>query len=134
MNAPLLIANILTFLGVIAHIFIADKEIKIIEPLPNSDNWITKQQKWTMVRGAFHLVTVDSLCLTIVLGVINFTDLIPVGSEQIILKFLALYMLLLACCWLIVLSISKQFTKIYFKLWQWTYFIITGGLIYLGTI
>lgn len=134
MNIPLLIANILTFLGVIAHIFKADKEIKVIEPLPDTDNWVTKQQKWTMVRGAFHLVTVDSICLTIVLGVINFTDLIPVGSEQIILKFLALYMLLLACSWLIVVSISKQFTKNYLKLWQWSFFIITGGLIYLGTI
>ena len=134
MNVPLLIANILTFLGVIAHIFKADKGIKIIEPLPNTNNWITKQEKWTMVRGAFHLVTVDSICLTIVLGIINFTDLIPIGSEQIILKFLAFYMLLLACSWLIVLAISKKFTKSYFKLWQWIFFIITGGLIYLGTI
>ena len=132
MNIAILIANILTLLAIIAHIFGADKELKKIQPSADTDQWIDKQEKWTMARGAFHLVTIDFICLSILLGLINFTDLIP--NEQLILKFLVFYMLLWTCAWLLVVSISKQFAKNYLKLWQWILFVIIGGLIYCGTI
>ncbi len=132
MNTPILIANILTLLAVVAHIFGADKELRIIQPSTDTDQYIDKQEKWTMARGAFHLVTVDFICLSALLWIINFTDLIP--NEQLILKFLVFYMLFWACAWLLVVCISKRFAKNYLKLWQWILFLIIGGLIYWGTI
>lgn len=46
MNTPILIANILTLLAVVAHIFGADKELRIIQPSTDTDQYIDKQEKW----------------------------------------------------------------------------------------
>jgi len=50
MNIPILIANILTFLAFFIHMLMGDKELRTIQPEKSSDDWINKQEKWTMAR------------------------------------------------------------------------------------
>lgn len=99
MNLPLLAANILIFVAFFVHVFMGDKEVRIIQPLPGTDNYTKKQEVWTMARGAFHIISIDVFCLNILLPVINFTDLIP--HENFILKLVSIYLLLWAVVFLL---------------------------------
>lgn len=63
MNTWILIANALVLLTFVIHTFGGDKEYKGIEP--EKDNAF-KLQKWTMGRGAFHIVSADFYWLQLV--------------------------------------------------------------------
>jgi len=51
MNILILIANILTLLAFFIHIFMGDKELRIIEPESEKDKKYLKREKWTMARS-----------------------------------------------------------------------------------
>ncbi len=74
MNTLILIANILTILAFLIHAFMGDRELKIIEPANDIDNWAEKQEKWTMGRCGWHWISFDLLFASFGLALINFTD------------------------------------------------------------
>ena len=131
MNTILIAANILTLLTFIIHTFGGDKELRDIQPDSDSENWKSKQIKWLMARGAFHIVSADFLLATAGLTLINFTDFFE--DKILILRILAVYFFAYGIAFLMSLIISKKFKNIYIKLWQWVLMFIISGLIYLGT-
>jgi hypothetical protein len=131
MNIPILIANILTLLAFALHTFVGDKELKVNEPPPESDQNFQKREKWTMARCGWHWVSFDLLFATIGLGLINFTNYF--NDETTLLQILTIYFLGYALVWVMVIGVSKQFPKNYLKLGQWILLLFISGLIYFGT-
>jgi len=131
MIIPILIANILTLLAFFIHTFMGDRELKIIEPSSDTDNWITKQEKWTMARCGWHWISFDLLFASIGLALINFTDFFE--NEKLFLQILTIYFLGYALVWAITIFISKPFEKNFLKLGQWILLLMVSGLIYYGT-
>ncbi|MCK4664135.1 MAG: hypothetical protein KAT68_14805 [Bacteroidales bacterium] len=130
MNIPILIANILTLLAFFIHTFMGDKELKLIEPKTEQDNNYEKQEKWTMARCGWHWISFDLLFASIGLGLINFTDFFK--NEKTLLQILSVYFLGYAIVWIIIILISKQFSKNYLKLGQWILLLVISGLIFWG--
>lgn len=128
MNIPILIANILTLLAFLAHTFMGDKELKLIEP--GNDEKYLKQEKWTMARCGWHWISFDLLFATIGLGLINFTNFLE--NEKLLLQIISVYFLGYGIVWLIGIAISKKFPNNYLKLGQWILLWLISGLIYWG--
>ena len=131
MNIPILIANILTILAFVIHTFVGDKELKINQPLPNTDDWANKQEKWTMARCGWHWVSFNLLFTSIGLALINFTNYFD--NEKTLLQILTIYFLGCAIAWVLAIAISKRFPKKYLKLGQWFLLLIITGLLFWGT-
>lgn len=131
MNIAILIANILTLLACVIHLFVGDKELKVNEPTETNDQNFQKREKWTMARCGWHWVSFDLLFATIGLGLINFTDFFD--NEKTLLQILAVYFFGYAIMWAFIIVISKQFPKNYLKLGQWILLLIISALINFGT-
>ena len=132
MNIPILIANILTLLAFFLHTFMGDKELKIIQPPTETDNWSDKQEKWTMARCGWHWVSFDLLFASVGLSIINFTDFF--ANEKTLLRILTIYFFGYAIVWILTIFISKSFEKNFLKLGQWILLLTISGLIYCGII
>lgn len=130
MNAILIIANVLVLFTFIIHTFGGDREYQKIEPEPDSPKRF--RIFWTMGRGAFHIVSIDFLFATIGLALINFTDYFT--ETTLLLNLLSLYFLGYGIAFLSTLIISKKFSNIYFKMWQWLLMLANSGLIYWGNL
>lgn len=131
MNISLLIANILLLLAFLIHAFVGDKELHLIEPVPDNDDKNEKQEKWTMARCGWHWISFDLLFATIGLALINFTSFFE--NEKILLQILTVYFLGYAIVWFFTIIISKQFPKNFIKLGQWMLLLVISGLLYFGT-
>lgn len=127
MNVVLLAANALVLLTFIAHTFWGDKEYKILE---SADGSTDHQEKWTMGRGAFHIVSADFLLAFIGLTLINFTEYVK--EKSLILTLLSTYFFAYGLAFLLTLIISKKFKNSFFKLGQWLLLFTISGLIYWG--
>jgi hypothetical protein len=127
MNVALLAANALVLLTFIAHTFGGDKEYKLLEPVTKDT---AHREKWTMGRGAFHIVSADFLLAFIGLTLINFTEYVE--EKSLILNLLALYFFAYGLAFLLTLIISEKFKNSFFKLGQWLLLFVIAGLIYLG--
>ena len=127
MNVALLGANALVLLTFVAHTFWGDKEYKILEPVDGSTDHL---EKWTMGRGAFHIVSADFLLAFIGLTLINFTE--HIEEKSLILNLLALYFFAYGLAFLFTLIISKKFKNSFLKLGQWLLLFVIAGLIYWG--
>jgi len=130
MNSPVLIANILTLLAFFIHTFMGDRELKIIQPSEDTDNWTTKQEKWTMARCGWHWISFDLLFASIGLALINFTGFFE--NERTLLQILTIYFFGYSVAWGFTIFISKQFPKKYLKLGQWILLLVIGSLLYIG--
>lgn len=128
MNTSLIIANALIFLTFLVHTFGGDREYKGIEPENTNQS---NQLKWTMGRGAFHIVSADFLLATIGITLINFTEYF--SEKKLLLNLLAIYFLAYGFAFLITFIISRKFPNIFIKLWQWLLMFVIAGLIYNGT-
>ena len=128
MSNLILIANGLVILTFIMHTFGGDKEYKSIEP--EKDN-VSQLEKWTMGRGAFHIVSADFLLASIGLTLINFSDYFT--DKKLILNIFAVYFAAYGLAFFLTLLISKKFSYSFIKLWQWLLMFIISGLIYFGT-
>jgi len=131
MQITLLIANVLTVLAFVAHTFVGDKELKLIEPLEQEDSDFNKQEKWTMARCGWHWISFDLLFASIGLALINFTD--HLNCERQFLQIIACYFFGYGIVWIIGIAISKSFPKNYFKLGQWILLWCISGLIFCST-
>ena len=127
MNVALLAANALVLLTFVAHTFWGDKEYKILEPVDGSTD---HREKWTMGRGAFHIVSADFLLAFIGLTLINFTE--HVKEKSLILTLLSIYFFAYGLAFLLTLIISKKFKNNFSKLRQWLLLFAIAGLIYWG--
>ena len=127
----LLTANALTLLAFVIHTFVGDKELKINEPINETDEHFQKRETWTMARCGWHWVSLDLLLATIGLGLINFTNYID--HEETLLQILTIYFLGYALVWAFTIRISKQFPRNYLKLGQWALLILISALIYFRT-
>ena len=132
MNVPILIATILTLLAFVAHTFLGDRELKLIEPKPENDEKYVKQEKWTMARSGWHLISFDLLFAAVGLTLINFTDYFDITFKKLLLEIMTIYFLGYGVAWLIGIMISRRFPKKYLKLGQWLLLWVISGLIYLG--
>jgi len=130
MNISILIANILTLLAFFIHMFMGDKELKVLQPPDNAEDFVNKQEKWTMVRCGWHWISLDLLFASIGLAVINFTNYLD--CETTLLKIISIYFLGYAIVWIIVILISKKFDKNFIKLGQWILLLAISCLIYFG--
>jgi hypothetical protein len=128
MNTSLIIANVLVLLTFIVHTFVGDRKYKSIEPEKGDHS---NQVKWTMGRGAFHIVSADFFLATIGLTLINFTGYF--SDRTLLLSVLSVYFLSYGFAFLITLIISRKFPNSFIKLWQWLLMFIISGLIYYGT-
>jgi hypothetical protein len=128
MNIILIIANLLALFTFVVHTFAGDREYQKIEPEADSPERF--RIFWTMGRGAFHIVSIDFLFATIGLALINFTDYFE--QTKLLLDLLALYFVGYGIAFLATLVISKKFSNIYLKMWQWLLMFAVAGLIYWG--
>ncbi len=128
MNAILIAANILVVFTFFIHTFAGDREYLKIEPENDSPDRL--RIFWTMGRGAFHIVSVDFLFASIGLTLINFTSFFK--ETILLLNLLALYFLGYGIAFLVTLIISKKFSNIYLKMWQWILMLVISALIYFG--
>lgn len=128
MNIILIIANALVFFTFLIHTFGGDLEYQKIQPKPESPTRF--RVFWTMGRGAFHIVSIDFLFASIGLALINFTNYF--SDTKLLLDLLAIYFLGYGVAFLITLTISKKFSNIYLKMWQWLLMLVIAGLIYWG--
>ena len=131
MNLFLVLANVLTAIGFFVHTFAGDKDMRFIEPNADPDPDYKKREQWTLARGGWHIVSVDLLFASLLLGLINFSD--HLEAERQVLQVLAFYFLAYAIAWLIAVAISKSFPKNYLKLGQWLLLLCIAVLIYLGS-
>ncbi|MCA6379717.1 MAG: hypothetical protein IM574_09085 [Cytophagales bacterium] len=127
MNLALLAANALILITFIAHTFWGDTEYRILEPVDGSTD---HREKWTMGRGAFHIVSADFLLAFIGLTLINFTE--HVKEKSLILTLLSIYFFAYGLAFLLTLIISKKFKNSFLKLGQWLLLFTIAGLIYWG--
>ena len=130
-NIPILLANILTGLAFLAHTIGGDIEINSIQPALNINNWVVKQQIWTMARCGWHWISFDLLFASIALTLINFTNYFE--HKKTILQLLSLYFFGYAIVWFVVILISQSFPNNFINLGQWLLLLTIGGLIKYGT-
>jgi len=130
MSTPILIANILIFLAFLIHTFMGDRELKIIQPSNDTDNWKTKTEKWTMARCGWHWISFDLLFASIGLTLINFTSFFE--NEKTLIQILSIYFLGYSIAWLFTILVSNKFPNNYLKLGQWILLLTISCLLYLG--
>lgn len=130
-NIPILLANILTGLAFLAHTIGGDIEINSIQPALNINNWVVKQQIWTMARCGWHWISFDLLFASIALTLINFTNYFE--HKKTILQLLSLYFFGYAIVWLLIILISPSFPNNFINLGQWLLLLTIGVLIKYGT-
>ena len=94
MNAPLIIANLLTLIVCFGHSIMGDKELRVIAPNQGMDQFNNKLEKWIHARAHLFIISVDYLMATIGLALINFSDLLD--NEPLLLRILATYFLFYA--------------------------------------
>jgi hypothetical protein len=130
-NIPILLANILTGLAFLAHTIGGDIELTSIQPVFNINNWVEKQQIWTMARCGWHWISFDLLFASFALALINFTNYFE--NKKTILQLLSLYFFGYAIVWFVVILISQSFPNNFINLGQWILLLTIGGLIKYGT-
>ena len=128
MNMILIVANVLVLLTFVIHTLGGDRDYRSIEPEKNNPS---KQEKWTMGRGAFHIVSADFLLASIGLTLLNFTEYF--SDKKLLLTILAVYFFAYGLAYLMTLIISRKFPNSFIKLWQWLLMFIISGLLYVGT-
>ncbi len=129
MSIPLLIANLLTFLAFLAHTFVGDQEIHL---LIDQNDGPTRQYRstWTMARCGWHWVSLDLLIASVLMAVINFSDLLP--EEGAITLLLAIVFSAYGLIWMVTILISPTFSRRFFLLGQWLLLLVIGGLLFLA--
>ena len=130
-NIPILIASILTGLAFFAHTIGGDIELASIQPSININNWVEKQQIWTMARCGWHWISFDLLFASIVLSLINFTNYFE--NKRTILQLLSTYFLGYGVVWFFIILISPSFSNNFLNLGKWMLLLTIGGLIKYGT-
>jgi hypothetical protein len=127
-NIPLLIAGALSFLVLLAHAFVGDKEYKVL--YPEKDASSKQKEIWVQVRSGWHWVSVDLLLSGSVLLLMATTEIIKAKKEISLL--LCVYFFTCGVVWLGTVLTSKTENKQILILGQWIFCFLMSGLIYAG--
>lgn len=125
------LAKIIRTVAFLAHTIGGDIELKSIQPAINVNNWVEKQQIWTMARCGWHWISFDLLFAAIALTLINFTNYFE--HKKTILELLSIYFFGYALVWFVVILISPPFSNNFINLGQWILLLTIGGLTKYGT-
>jgi hypothetical protein len=127
MNIPVLIVACIMAIAVVAHVFGGTRETARIAPDPSAQN-LTRH--WVQSMGAFQMLSVDLLAITLLLFGVALWDLGP--AEDLILKGL----IALFCSWGIVWFVQVQWLKRtgagILQLPHWVIWFICAGLLFFG--
>lgn len=129
MSIPLLIANLLTVLAFFAHTFVGDQEIHL---LIGQEGEVSRQYRstWTMARCGWHWVSLDLLIASVLMAMINFSEILP--EEGAITLLLAIVFSAYGLIWVITVLVSPSFSRRFFLLGQWLLLLVIGGLLFLA--
>lgn len=128
MNYPILAAGCFTFLAFLAHTFVGTRQAMRIAP--NRSESETFHRYWVQSMGAWHMVTVDLLALSVLLVALGTTDYIQ--PKRPIALALSLFYTLWGAAWLIQLAVLRRRGKDYLLLSQWLFCLICAGLLCWG--
>lgn len=131
MNLPVLIVASITSLAFVAHTFIGIREALKTNPkklLPTVEEKV--QQHWLQSMGAFQMVTIDLLLLSLILWAIVLTDWVPAVREVTLL--LSGWFFLWGIGWLVQLLFLTKKPKDYLVLIQWLFWLVNAALLYWG--
>ncbi|MEP1964661.1 hypothetical protein [Tateyamaria sp.] len=127
MNVPVLIVASIMAIVVVAHVFGGARETARIAPNPSAAN-LTRH--WVQAMGAFQMLSVDLLAVTLLLFGVALWDLGP--AEDLILKGL----IALFCLWGIVWFAQVQWLKRtgagILQLPHWMIWFFCAGLLFVG--
>jgi hypothetical protein len=127
MNIPVLIVACIMAIAVVAHVFGGTRETARIAPDPSAQS-LTRH--WVQAMGAFQMLSVDLLAITLLLFGVALWDLGP--AEDLILKGL----IALFCSWGIVWFVQVQWLKRtgagILQLPHWVIWFICAGLLFFG--
>jgi uncharacterized protein YhhL (DUF1145 family) len=129
MNIPIFIVAVISTLAVFGHVFGGTRDTASIAPT-KEDKKLTRN--WKQAMGAFQMLAVDLLLVTIALFVIALTDVIPFEHELTL--FLSLLYFLWGLVWLIQMLWLKSEIKTYLNLPHWVLWFVCSGLLYYGAI
>ncbi len=130
MSYFLLFANLLTGIAFVIHTWQGDREIRILQPIEETESILKQQEVWTMARCGWHWISFDLLLATILLALINSTDWL--APERIILQIMGFAFLGYGGFWLLTVLVSPPFPNRFLKLGQWILLLVIGTLILLG--
>ncbi len=126
MNISLGIAAGLTFLAFLIHTFIGDREVRDLQP--QDDHKDTPWQRWVQVRCGWHWISYDLFMATVIMTAILLGYFPQVNT--FLLTLLVIYFSGYGLVWLVIVTISKQFSNNYFQLGQWMLLWVIAGLLY----
>ncbi|MGL5890645.1 MAG: hypothetical protein ACRC3B_12205 [Bacteroidia bacterium] len=128
MNSALITSLVLSTATVFIHILGGDREARMLQPAPEAD--VKQKTIWTMLRGAFHWVTLDLLIIAVLQWIVLLSDVIT--AEKEVLFWLGLYCCAAAVFWVISVLISPRFEKKFLVLGQWILMLVIGGVLLLA--
>lgn len=127
MNVPVLIVASIMAIAVIAHIFGGTRETARIAPDSSAPN-LTRH--WVQAMGAFQMLSVDLLAVSLLLFGVALWDLGP-AEDLIIIGLIALF-----CLWGLVWLVQVQWLKRtgagILQLPHWMIWFLCAGLLALG--
>ncbi len=134
MNAPILVAAAIVFVAFLAHTIVGNREAWQTRP-PGLDGETGDidapvERHWVQSFCAFQLVTVDLFVLTVVLGALGSTDLVP--AERTVAMALTGLFVLWGAAWLVTLRVLGRPRRDYGLLSQWAFWFVCAGLLYWG--
>ncbi|MEP1766762.1 MAG: hypothetical protein ABJJ53_09015 [Sulfitobacter sp.] len=127
MNTPVLIVAGIMVLVVVAHVFGGTRETARIAPNPSST---TLTRHWVQAMGAFQMLSVDLLAVTLLLFGVALWDLGP--AEDLILKGLIALFCLWGIVWLAQVQWLKRTGAGPLQLPHWMVWFVCAGLLCVG--
>ncbi|MGH1339421.1 MAG: hypothetical protein ACRBFS_25095 [Aureispira sp.] len=129
MNIPILIAACITSLAFVAHTFVGTQEALKTAPKKLKTTVEDKiQQHWLQSMGAFQMVTIDLLLVSLILWALALTNWIPMEREVTLL--LSAWFFLWGIAWLVQLLFLTKDKKDYLLLGQWLFWLVNAALLY----
>lgn len=118
MNKPWLAAALLLNLALLAHLFVGTRETMSLKPTEETFSLKPldeRRQHWLQALGAFQLVTVDLLLLTVAGYLLAATEVFGAARRPVAL-FMATYLFAWTMAWLLQLRLAGARGKSYLLL------------------
>lgn len=118
MNKPWLAAALLLNLALLAHLFVGTRETMSLKPTEETFSLKPldeRRQYWLQALGAFQLVTVDLLLLTVAGYLLAATEVFGAARRPVAL-FMATYLFAWTMAWLLQLRLAGARGKSYLLL------------------
>ena len=127
MNIPVLIVASIMAIAVVAHVFGGTRETARIAPDPSAPN-LTRH--WVQAMGAFQMLSVDLLAVSLLLFGVALWDLGP--AEDLIIKGLIVLFCLWGIVWFVQVRWLKRTGAGILQLPHWVIWFFCAGLLFFG--